>query len=475
MKLFKVYTLVITLFLCSCSKFLDEQPISEVPASEMWKTSRDAQAGVSEIYGMLRGTLRENYWAWGEFRSDNFTKGAPNAVDQEMLFSNLLTSTHRSTTWTSLYRVINQANLAIKYLPNVDMPSVADKNDLLGQALTLRALAYLYAVRVWGDVPLITEPIENLKDGVYGTKINGKKILEEVVIADLKKAENLINRTKNKERKKISIYGVWAVMADTYMWLKDYSLADQTIDKMSKEPTFMRLETDMAGLRRMFVEELNNKASDFTPENDEYTSKELIFVLHYDMKEVGLNGYSFMYQWFTGSGSRVAVLSNPFLEKFETADLRKALVAQNYQSGWELNKFIGGTISTTLSKTCEVAYPVYRYSDMILLQAEAKARLGKWEEALELVKLTRTRAGVGATTRPASSFVDEGEVVDYILKERQIELVGEGKRWFDLVRTNTWEKVMKPINGMNDIRKTVFPINYSHIIENPQIVQNDGY
>lgn len=469
------YILLVALFLCSCNDFLDEQPISEIPADEMWQTSRDAQAGVNEIYGQLRLALRENYWYWGEFRSDNFSKGAPNAVDQEMAMANLLTSSHRSSLWTGLYKVINQANLAIKYLPNVDMPSVADKNDLMGQALALRALAYFYAVRVWGDVPLITEPVESLKEGKYEPKTAKQTVLLDVILPDLRKAETLINRVKNKERKKISIYGVWAIMADVYMWLEDYPMADQTIDKMAADPSFMRIEEDMPSLKKMFVEELNNKASDFTPENDEYTSKELIFVLHYDMQEVGVNGYSLVYQWFTGSGNRVAVLSDAFMSQFETGDLRKDFIALNYQGGWELNKFIGSTISTTLNKTCEVAYPIYRYSDMLLLQAEARANMDKWEEALDLVKKVRTRAGIGATTAPATSFVNKEDLIDYILKERQIELVGEGKRWFDLVRTDRWEEVMEPINGMDDERKVLFPIHNSHIIENPQIEQNSGY
>lgn len=48
-------------------------------------------------------------------------------------------------------------------------------------------------------------------------------------------------------------------------------------------------------------------------------------------------------------------------------------MTKNYQSGWELRKYISGDISSTLNKTCEVAYPIYRYSDMLLLQAEAQA------------------------------------------------------------------------------------------------------
>ena len=59
----------------SCESFLDEQPISEIPAAKMWKTSRDAKAGVNQIYGLFRSTMRENYFYWGEFRADNMSPG----------------------------------------------------------------------------------------------------------------------------------------------------------------------------------------------------------------------------------------------------------------------------------------------------------------------------------------------------------------------------------------------------------------
>lgn len=159
-------------------------------------------------------------------------------------------------------------------------------------------------------------------------------ILREVVLEDAKKAESLIDRTKNKERKRISVYGAWAIMADTYMWLKEYSLADQTIEKMKNDASFMALETDISTWKKMFAEELNNKASDNTPENDEYSTKEFIFVVHFNMDEVGANGYSYMYQWFTGSGNRAAVMSPTLLAKYDQEkDLRFPLVTKNYQSG----------------------------------------------------------------------------------------------------------------------------------------------
>lgn len=108
------------------------------------------------------------------------------------------------------------------------------------------------------------------------------------------------------------------------------------------------------------------------------------------MDEVGTNGYSYMYQWFSGSGNRAAVLSDKLMSVFNEpdmqGDLRKAYTVKDYQNGNELRKYMAGDISNSLNKTCEVAYPIYRYTDMLLLQAEARARLGKWEEALDLVK-----------------------------------------------------------------------------------------
>lgn len=475
-------TAILAISLNSCSDFLDEQPVSEIPAGEMWKTARDAKAGVNEIYGIFRSTMRENYFYWGEFRSDNMAPGAPSATNQERVIKNLLTTDHPTTEWTKLYKMINQANLAIKYIPGINMPSVAEKNDLLGQAYAMRALGYFYAVRVWGDVPLFTEPNEDYNQGLYRARTNKNEILTNVIMEDLKRAEELMDRVSNKERKRISITGVWAIMADVYMWLGEYNLADQTINKietvkMKDGQNFIAFEPSMATWRKMFVEELNGKASDNTPENDEYTTKEFIFLIHFNMDEVGTNGYSYMYQWFTGSGNRAAVLSDKFMSNFddkaEKKDLRKEYTALNHQNGWELNKFIGGTISTTLNKTCQVAYPIYRYSDMILLQAEARARMGKWEEALDLVKKIRTRAGLNTPT--SMDFATEEDIINFILTERQIELVGEGRRWFDLERTNKWKEVMEPVNGMKDDGNELFPIHYSHINQNPLIQQNPYY
>lgn len=84
-------------------------------------------------------------------------------ADQARVINNLMSTDEKCAKWTTLYQMINQTNLAIKYVPNISMPDVADRNDYLGQAYALRALAYFYAIRVWGDVPLFIEPTESIR------------------------------------------------------------------------------------------------------------------------------------------------------------------------------------------------------------------------------------------------------------------------------------------------------------------------
>lgn len=93
--------------------------------------------------------------------------GSSSAADQQRVIDNLITTSHECAKWTDLYKMINQANLAIKYIPTVDMPSIATRNDYLGQAYAMRALGYFYAIRVWGDVPLFTEPNEKYSTDLY--------------------------------------------------------------------------------------------------------------------------------------------------------------------------------------------------------------------------------------------------------------------------------------------------------------------
>ena len=137
----------------SCN-LLNVDPISEIPASQMWQNQRDVNAGIAEIYSSFRTALRTNWFCWGEMRSDNFVLYQELPSEYSKLILNQMTTDLPSTSWQSLYKVISNTNFAIQNIPDSDITDQTLKNDYLAQAYAMRALCYFYAVRVWGAVPV---------------------------------------------------------------------------------------------------------------------------------------------------------------------------------------------------------------------------------------------------------------------------------------------------------------------------------
>ena len=474
----------------SCKKFLEVDTISEIPADNMWQNQRDVNAGIAEIYSSFRIAMNSNYFNWGEMRSDNFILFNEQPNEYGRLISNQLTTDMVSSNWNTLYKVISNANFAIQKIPGAVVADAALKNDYLAQAYAMRALCYFYAVRVWGGVPVYLEPIDNIVKGEFKTQTPMQQVLRDVILPDLKTAEQLIN-PGNVERKRISRQAIYAIQADVYMWMDDYDSADKTIDKLRSNVTTTAFEPDMTKMKRTFVDDLNNKPADNDPIKDEYGpgTNELIFVIHQNLQEAGLNNYSLTWLLLgSGSGQGSTVVLSPKLQGIYTA-IKNATPSDirfdNYLTpsgggtpNYQVHKYIANGTNLNFQNfiNCQMAYPVYRFTDVLLMQAECKAHLDKWQDALNIISSTvRTRANVASSTRALSTFSSRDQVIDYVLNERQIELVGEGKRWFDLVRTKRAVQVMEPINGMNNVNQTLFPINQSLINQNPKLIQNPGY
>jgi hypothetical protein len=84
---------------------------------------------------------------------------------------------------------------------------------------------------------------------------------------------------------------------------------------------------------------------------------------------------------------------------------------------------------------CSVKIPIYRFADVLLLRAEALAHKERYQEALDIVNSIRKRVGYNVEAKLSDYSGDlTTEIERTILDERQIELIGEGKRWFDLCR-----------------------------------------
>ena len=152
-----------------------------------------------------------------------------------------------------------------------------------------------------------------------------------------------------------------------------------------------------------------------------------------------------------------------------------------------LTKFLGVFTDRNAQQTATITndkdIPIYRLSELILLKAEAQNYLGNGPDALDLLNDIRT-----ARTLPLlvdGSDVDSNDQIamrNLILNERQFELMGEGHRFWDLVRNGVAVQVMSQVtdlqgnpNGLNDEDKILWPINQNVLNRNPNIEQNEAY
>ena len=149
--------------------------------------------------------------------------------------------------------------------------------------------------------------------------------------------------------------------------------------------------------------------------------------------------------------------------------------------------------------------PMVRYAEVLLMLAEAEARLnaGVSSRAVDLLNVVRNRSLNTPLTQQytVGGFANQVALVRAILMERRIELLGEGRRWSDISRLandanySTGGIPAKALNGTDGAAvyvcnssyipgqaaipysdpRFLWPIPASEILSNPVIVQNPGY
>ena len=222
----------------SCAdSILDKEPVSSFPAQGFYKNASDAQAGVYGIYDAMQSAFRINFSLWGEGRADAVDTN--NSGDALALHQNTLTPIISSASWNNLYEVISRANYAIKYVPQVFDGESTLKDQLLGQAHALRAIAYFYAVRVWGDVPLITEPYESAEQELFISATDREIILDQVVDDLIFASENCAeNYGGERDRILVTRGGANGFLTQVYMWRGEYDMVVESAQKVLDNPLY---------------------------------------------------------------------------------------------------------------------------------------------------------------------------------------------------------------------------------------------
>lgn len=444
--------------LASCNEWLDVLPNNEQVTDDYWKSKEDVEAVIASGYYYMRQCVPQ-FVKWGELRGGAiYTLGTTDAKLQDFN----MTAGHSLCDWSNVYKVIGLANSVILYAPGVEDDTYYDaiRNSHLAEAYFMRDYCYLLLVKNYREVPLVLQAYVNDKASFDIAKSSETEIMARIK-EDIKTilATGAAKGTYEDEwatKGRATKWALYALMADVCLWSEDY---DQCIEYCD-----MILNATDA-FRPAFMSNTNDWFSMFYPGN----SNESIFELNWDYTSYQQsNNFASL---FTPTGSP-ALRPTPQatdLMKAETQALKdKGLtedgrmgrmllatyIPDNGQlAGWPVSsqyyiwKYYGTDVAdiTGGARVSQDAnFIVYRVAEVMMMKAQALAMKGEpsWKEAVTLVNKLRNRAGLGnfndidtqaADADQQIAQLDELTLLEEILEQKELEFMGEGKRWYDLL------------------------------------------
>ena len=454
-----LFTLLASSFvLSSCNDWLDVKPNNEQVTDDYWQSKEDVEAVIASGYYYMR-TCVPNYIKWGELRGGTFYSS--NAADNKLQDFNL-TPEYALCDYSSVYKVINMANSVINYAPSVkDRDNTyydAVMNSHLCEAYFQRAYNYLILAKNYKEVPLILKAYVDDNESFDIAKTTEDSIVMQVkqdcLTALGTGAAKGTYEVDWQTKGRVTKWALYALMADACLWSEDY-------DECIKYCDLILNATD--NFRPAFMKNTNDWYNIFSAGN----TNESIFELNWSYA-LNQETNNFASLWSQSSGSRLR-FTNVATEKLkrETQELiENGMVADGRMGRMLLSTYVpesGTLIGWSTSNTPymwkyngtdvqditggvrayqDANFIIYRVAEIILIKAQAEIMKGNYREAVELINRIRNRAGLGyfndidTNAEGADiqiSQLDEFTLLEEVLNQKQMELVGEGKRWYDLL------------------------------------------
>lgn len=456
MKKYSVILLILLMSFTSCDDFLTVVPETQLSSATFFKTENDFTQAVNGAYAPLRGYYNSQAWLLGELHSDNTfymrnvlfgaVENAENLADFSIPVSNGTTPNGNVLgAWRGLYLIISRTNQILSKIDEVEF-NQNSKNNIIGQALFLRAFSYFHLVRYFGKVPIHLNPISS-RDG-SALELSEESVVFEQIIKDLTEAVPFLPLKAQQLPGRVTQGSARTLLGDVFVYRKRWADAEQIL-----APVISSGQYSLMG----------SYAMAFSKNSTNKNNAESVFEVQYREGADGLQG-NFLYQQLpypltvnevrsifgTGNpqpldGQGNNIPTPDLIAAYEDGDLRKdASIDYITVSGRPGTNKITPIIKKFRDTHAQhqnhgVNWPVYRYSEVLLLMSEALNEQGKSGEAAGLLNQVRTRAGLAAST--ASGQVQMREA---IFKERRVELAFENKRWFDIMRTDRIQEIIVP-------------------------------
>ncbi|NND05292.1 MAG: RagB/SusD family nutrient uptake outer membrane protein [Saprospiraceae bacterium] len=472
----------------SCSKALEEEPKSLLTEKAFYITASDAVLAVNAAYDHLGGGTSNsdfggvyfnNYWVVQALTSDNGKAGHQEANTVQLSeFRHDASNQFVQDVWEDAYKTINVANIAIAKIPDIDMEEGL-QSRLMGEAFFIRGLMYFELVRMFGGVPLLLNPTEDL--GILSIERNTSDEVYQLIIADFKEAESrLPQKYTGADLGRATTGAASAYLAKVYLTQKDYqSVLGQCARVM--EMGVFRLLDDYADVFKV-ANNFNDEvvfATGFTFNNDaiwetsQFNVRALPLALNRNSNSWEIPTLD-AYNSYNELDRRWEVtFSTSFLESDGTVLTFEPHIFKYWDPEAEPSASSGGNDFFNM-----------RYADVLLMYAEASNEVngGATAEAFEAVNRIRRRARYDGTMErnvlPDLTGLDQSAFRQAVWLERRREFVWEGHRWFDLVRQGNLKErveIAKPEVNVDESKHVLFAIPQRERDINPNLNQNPGY
>jgi len=493
MKNIKYLVVIIAGFMlnaCDTEEFLNPNPESAISQDNFFQTDDDVFSAIVGVYDAFQG-VNENT----ESNIGNFNRG----VQFEHLLTEHRTDNTRNSTlegsksdfhrytveannvesedyYASMYQAIFRANTVLQF---IDVADEGNQAKYQAEAKFLRAYAYFKLVRMFGDIPLVTTPVEAEDSEALFTRVPVTQVYEQIV-EDLQEAVNNLDNSYKSRASKAAAQGI---LAKVYMTQpgRDYSAAKQLCEAIINSGEF--------SLEPNFYDVFYRADDD--GEYNATLSDEVIFTIQY-LSGNAQESQSFSSEFTSAfrqgreDGQNI-VNTNLFLDFASFGGNRTEASITNLgflgQDDNEVIKYLpeGTDLTTsppsygTNTRDAGNDYIALRYADVLLLHVEAAIGSGsQTSDAIAINSFQQVRNRAGLTD--AVSSVSKTD----LLTERRVELAFENQRWFDLLRFGVADAVLSAHASDRGYvftgRDLLLPIPASEInLSGGLLTQNPGY
>ena len=490
----KLFFIVPVLMIFSCQDLI-ENPEGALVNESFFRTESDLNAAVTAVY---RPLIQDPWGGFGSTRmwvplmgaDDITTHPGSNKADFREFDRFAGTSLNPAligAAWRNPYDIIYAANNVMENFHRVDGRENFI-NQAVGQARFLRAFAYFWMTRVYGDLPLVTSATADLE-----IELSPVADIYDLIIEDLTFAKENLPTEWPGEPGRPTSWTAKSVLAQVYLTMGGWPLKDASKYALAASEAKDVIDNGPYDLLDNF-EDLWKMSSDnnqefiwtvqFTgiPGNPQMTS--IVGYTTMPGEESGWDDLFFevgFYNRFPAGARKDATFHTQFQNApgdpvidFTASSTKHPYIAK-YRDG-ALNYLPSFEHPFLTSR--DICY--LRFAEILLTYAEAQAMADGAPNtfAYQCIDRVRDRAGLDDLV----PGLEQMAFRDSVVAERGWELAGEYSRWFDLIRTEKVEEMnalkdpvdMTPLNTI-DKSKYHAPIPYNEILLNPSLENSTQY